>query len=289
MTLVVGRIENEKIKFISDSKVTDQNSVRNNVLSGNLKSWILTPSLCVSFAGNTFYAEKFLSDYYDKKIKTVQDLLLYLLKLNNESNDETDFCVGTLFNNAPKLYKISGRRIEDNLKTIWIGDRIAFNKYQETYHETESDNPFDKMEKAFSVVVNDGTIDTVSDFQISSVTVYHEGLQSLMFIYDFKTMMNFAPGTITLDSNNPRAHIPFGGPEEGGFGNSYLRSINVHTAGIAIHFPQGKFGVLFCPALNQNKAIIIKNEDGEDFANEVFKKYGIALEGLVAKDGFVLK
>lgn len=74
MTLIVSRIENRQMKIISDSKITDKNAVRNNPLAGNLKSFILSPQLSVSFAGKVYFAEKFLSLFFSKKIKTFNEM-----------------------------------------------------------------------------------------------------------------------------------------------------------------------------------------------------------------------
>ena len=289
MTLIVGRIVNNGIRFISDSKITDENAVRNNVLSGNLKSFIVHHSTCVCFAGNTYFAEKFLTEFYSKKISNLKELLLCCLNLNIESNDETVFCIGNLNNNKSQLFKISERKIENNLKSVWIGDKIAFNKYQELYHSSTKENEFQRMEESFDRIVKDEKIETVSDFQISTETVFHSESKSHIFIYGFKTSISFAPQTFKSKSRTTTITIPHGGPEIGGFGACYLRSININEPGIAIHFPQGKFGVLFCPKLSRNNAIIIKEPDGECFAYEIKKKYGIVLEGLVTKNGNAIK
>jgi len=288
MTLIISRIEKKQLKIISDSKITDKKAVRNNPLSGNLKSFILTPQLSVSFAGNVFYAEKFLSIYFSNQIKTLEQLISCCLSLNNESNDETDFIIASLIN-KPVLYKISGRKVVDNIQSAWIGDKIGFNKYQESFHKDKSDkNIFAKMNSAFESVIADEKIESVADFQITVDTVYHEKLNANFFIYAMKMSMSFAPKTITLKGND-FATIPFGGPETGGFGTSYLRSIDFLKPAVGIHFPQGKFGVLFCPLLNFNKGILIKEEDGEKFAEIIKEKFGVPLEGLVASNGNAMK
>lgn len=144
------------------------------------------------------------------------------------------------------------------------------------------------MNSAFGKVIEDEKIESISDFQISIDTVYHDKLNADFFIYEMRMSMNFAPQTIEFEGS-AFATIPFGGAEIGGFGSSYLRSINFAKPAVVIHFPQGKFGVLFCPLLNFNKPIIIKEEDGERFAKLVKEKYSIPLEGLVASIGNSMK
>lgn len=279
------------IRYTSDSKITDETVVRNNPLLGSLKLFILTPQICFGFSGKVYFAEKFLEEFYSKSFKNFGEILQRCWLLNKESSNDTFFTLGTLFNNDAKIYKIYDGKIDGNSKDLWIGDKDGFNKFQETFlSNTKGDDDFSKMESAFAEVISDEKIPSVSDFQISVETDFLDEIKSLAFIYKFKTSMSFAPQNIVLQpkpgENKVTFQIPFGGAEIGGFGISYLRSTMYIRPAIAMHFPQGEFGVLFCPEINLNKAIIFNNQpDGEDFVNEVMKKYGISLQGMVAKNG----
>ena len=290
MTLIVAKIKEDKIKIVSDSKITDEAAVRNNPLFGNLKTIILSKDTCIGYAGKVYFAEKILNEFYGGKIKNFKELFNRCGQLHHESNFETDFILATLFDNKPVIYKISeGKMFLDHIN-LWIGDIDGFNKYQSEYHNKKNANKedFAKMGIAFSEVIKDEKIPSVSDFRIGIDTVFHEELKSLIFIYEFKAEFSFANQIIKTPSGK-QTPIKVGGAEIGGYGICYLRSVNVYEPGIAIHFPQGGFGMLFCPKLNHNKAIIIKEDDGEDFAKKVWSLYKIALEGIVLKDGFAFK
>ena len=289
MTLVIGRIFDNKIRVTSDSKIMDSTVVRNNPLLGNIKSIIINPQICLSFAGNVFFAEKLLQLYYSGKISKLDELIYECLKINRESNDETDFMIASLMNGERKLIKISGYQLYQGIQNAWIGDNIAFNNYQEHYHSDKSNNDeFSKMESALASVIKDEKIESVSDFQISVETVYHDNMKGYFFVYATKTSMSYAKQTFKVTNENFLV-IPFGGPEIGAYGITYLRSIHILKPAIAIHFPQGKFGVLFYPQNSYNKAIIRKIEDGEEFIKEIKEEFGIPLEGLIAKNGDSLK
>ena len=60
MTIVIGRIIDNDIYIESDSRITDFRLVQTNLLTGLLKTIILNPFLCLSFAGFVEYAEKAL-------------------------------------------------------------------------------------------------------------------------------------------------------------------------------------------------------------------------------------
>ncbi|WP_298551036.1 hypothetical protein [uncultured Algibacter sp.] len=286
MTLIICRQIKEKIYIVSDSKVTDKNAVRNNPLAGNLKSLILNPYLSLSFAGNIHFAEKILELFYSNKIANLQQLVLECLKANIESNNETDFIIASLENGNPVIIKISNKTAQQNQQNAWIGNQLAFNKFQEYYHSTESDKKeSSKINSAFKSVIKNERIEDVADFCLSIETVYQENVKKQCFIYEMNADVSFRPGTITISKNNQSQIIPFGGPEKGAFLALYMRSFNLLKPAIAIHFPEGKFGVLFCPAINLNKAEVIKEANGEIFMDIIYDKYGINLEGLVAEDG----
>ena len=286
MTLIICRQIKEKIYIVSDSKVTDKNAVRNNPLTGNLKSLILNPYLSLSFAGNIHYAEKILELFYSNRIANLQQLVLQCLKANIESNNETDFIIASLENGNRIIIKISDKTAQQNQQNAWIGNQLAFNKFQEYYHTSNSDKKeSSKINKAFKSVIENEGIEDVADFCLSIETVYQENIKKHCFIYEMSAEVSFRPGTITFSKDKQSQIIPFGGPEKGAFLALYMRSFNLLKPAIAIHFPEGKFGVLFCPAINLNKAEIIKEADGEKFMDIIFEKYGINLEGLVAEDG----
>ena len=289
MTLIVCRQIKEKIYIVSDSKVTDKNAVRNNPLSGNLKCLILNPYLSLCFAGNIYYAEKILELFYNNKILNLQQLVLECLKVNIESNNETDFIIASLENGNNMIIKISKKTAQQNQQNAWIGNSQAFSKFQEYYHSIKSDKKeSSKINQAFKSVIENERIENVSDFCLSIETIYQKEIKKYCFIYEMSAEVSYAPATITLTNSNQSEIIPFGSPEKGAFIALYMRSFNLLKPAIAIHFPEGKFGVLFCPAINLNKAIVINESDGEKFMAIVLEKYGINLEGLVTKDGMRL-
>jgi hypothetical protein len=292
MTLIVGKIKNNLIRLVSDSKITDENSVRNNALLGNLKLFIINPTTCLGFSGNTYFAEKLFEEVYSNKIKKINELLYRCQMLNLESNDKTFFCVAILQPKA-QLIKIYNRKVETNQENIWIGDKLGFEKYQQSFHENKTvSNEFSKMESAFEAVINDEKIPTVSDFQISVETVFSEQLKTNYFQYTLKTSISIAPYSFTIQATSGKpTFVPViqGNAENGSYGICYLRSLNPFIPAVAIHFSHGNFGVLFCPMINLNNGIMFKDQqDGEDFANEVKKIYKITLQGMVPKkDGSI--
>ncbi|MGL2966989.1 hypothetical protein [Flavobacterium sp. XGLA_31] len=287
MTLIVGRVHDENIKIYSDSKITDINSVRNNALTANLKCFILHPHICLSFSGNVHYAEKFLEKFYSNTPFSFSNILQYCLILNNESNNSTHFAVSLIDNKIMRLFKIAHGKIESEIQSFWLGDIDAYNVYQKTFLESDSEKtPFEKMGKAFEKVIKDEKLETVGFFEISVSTVFIPEISSKIFRYNLKSSAQIAPHTFQLTSENPVHLMTYGTAEDGSYSEVFLTSITIEYPAVAIHFFQGKFGILFCPALNHNKPLIFNNQpDGQEFANHIKREYNITLSGLVLKNG----
>ncbi len=288
MSLVVGKIEGNLLRFISDSKVTNSNLEKGSPLTGILKSIILTTKRCVSFAGNNYFAEILLDEFYSNKIKSDYTMLTRCLRLNIESNNETDFCVGMINNNMPQIIKISNGEISSPLHDVWLGDKFAFNKYQQAFLEEKNyNNIFAKMEKSFEQVISDDKITSVGDFQFSIETQMDQD-NNLVFLYYPRFVVNIVEQELR-PTQQPQP-ILFGGADKGGYAISYFRSNSYAKPAIAIHIAQGNLGLLFCPSIDHRKAIVFTNEfNGEEFAFRISKKYDMIFEGFVENKGYAMK
>lgn len=281
MTLVVGKLKDNRIKFLSDSKMTDKNSVSNNPLCGNLKSFIIDPQVCVNYSGNPYYAEKLLKEFYSNKISTAGQLFEFCISLNIESNNETFFSIGTLYENEFQLLKISNGIIENMNNNVWIGDKLGFSNYQKYYLNSNEKDDFFKMITAFNLVAENEEIKTVGDFVITVESYFHDELKKHLFQYGLSITLTAPP----LDSVPKENHIfEFGDREKGAFVITYFRSLEIINQAVAVFFPVGKFGVLFCPKINYNEPIIIKKSTGLEFINEILSKYEIHMEGATLSD-----
>lgn len=290
MTLVVAKIVEDDIQIMSDTKISDIYLGSQNPLFGQLKTVLLNPYITISFSGLPDYVKDVLQPFYQKKfpnsnsILVVNSILFKCLEVNKKSDNLINFIVCIMYQNKPKIFRISNYKIEHNLKTAWIGDIIGFNKYQEHYHSSEKINEFEKMENAFEKVVEDNSVETVGDFVIR-VTNEVDKSETIQFLnyqinrisyfgpYEF---VQFEPGKFMMKHSNS---------EKGGFGYSLFRSCDPQKPAIGFHFHVGNFGLIFFPELNSTNGIVLLNQsDGEKFAEEVKKKYGFDIHGLLVAD-----
>ena len=170
MTLIVSRIIENKIYIESDSKITGEFVVANNPLDSKLKALILAPKLCLCYAGNISYAEQ-AYQYFVEKSQNRFDwnhYLEYLLELNKESNDGTDFILAGYNGIKPLLFEIRNKKITQ-VQQSWIGDKKSFSSFQEYYQSEIEGNTEPKVAlgNAFRKVLNNEISESVGGFHFS--------------------------------------------------------------------------------------------------------------------------
>lgn len=290
MTLVIAKIVEDNIQIISDTKISDIYLGSQNPLHGQLKTILLNPYISISFSGLPDYVQEVLEPFYKNEfpnfnsILVVNSILFKCLEVNRKSNNRTNFIVCVMYQNQPRIFRISNSQIEQNLKTAWIGDIVGFNKYQEYYHLSNKTTEFDKMEDAFDKVIDDNSVETVGDFTIRLANEVDESGQVQFLNYQINRIRYFGPYEF-VEVGKGNFMMKHSSPQKGGYGFSLFRSCNPQTPAIGLHFHVGSFGLIFFPKLNFTNGIVMLNQsDGEMFAEEVKKKYGFDVHGLLVAD-----
>lgn len=283
MTLVVARIENQNIYIESDSKITDENAIRSNPLCGLLKTLILHPCVCVSFAGNVHYAEQAINRFFqNNKFDNILPLIQLLVEANIESGNTVDFIVATINGRVPRLYKITDGTLEQDISNAWIGDHDGFSVYQKGFiFQEEGIDIKDRMRNAFKAVVQDPSIETIGDFHMSTSIDRDINPAHPVFLHSLKVEIEVTePQTIKFEEKGECKPVPLGTAAGGAHGVSYLVTVCPEFHGVAIHFTHGNFGVLFCPQISFN-TITIRDVDGGEFVERIKDQYGIPLRGFI--------
>jgi len=282
MTLIVARIEEDNIYIESDSKITDDRLVRSDPLCGLLKTLILHPFVCISFAGKVYFAEIALKKYFDQSINDVNVLLEMLRDVNIESENTTDFIVATINGRIPRLFKVSDGLVTSDIENAWIGDHEGFELYQKEFHTLDGDIPLkEKIHKAFRVVVDSPDIKTIGDFHMSTSLNYEINPGHPVFLHELKIEMEITePQRIHFEKKGDFKPISLGTTAGGSHGISYLSTVSPDFHGVAIHFTHGNFGVLFCPQIDL-KGIIVNDVNGREFVDKIKDEFNIPLQGMI--------
>ncbi|SRR6266542_6581371 len=131
MSLIVARKQGNQLAIVSDTKLTypneDIKGQKNNPSEGVIKTVIINPNLCVSFAGDIDYAEKAIKELNNNH--SIEETIKILEKYHNRSDYKTEFlvCAGKP---SPIIHKIKVNESKD-VHSSWIGDIKAFSSFQE--------------------------------------------------------------------------------------------------------------------------------------------------------------
>lgn len=137
---------------------------------GFLKSIIIGPTCCVSFAGNdTSYAQKLLKWIFEKRFVSDEEMLEKALQLHLAANpDDIEFIICSSDTGKPCIYCIKNGQIFNDVSSAWIGSQVAFDKMQKlrlTKDESNGDKKYTSLE-LFKRTVYECGDDSVGGFVI---------------------------------------------------------------------------------------------------------------------------
>jgi hypothetical protein len=273
VSIVIAKIIGDYFDIRSDSRVTDPNLVKGDMLTGILKSVIINENLCISFAGGVLDAQNALKFILQKQFVDINNIIGYLLKINRETDFGTEFIISYITISTKDIIKISNGVIENNLRTAWIGDYEAFRLFQEQMILNETSTNLTQQQKinnAFEYVLKNGNIETVGDYHIQI------GSPKNKFEYCIRLELTAGPQNFF----GVGGRISFGTAMNGSFGMSYLTSNKEKEYAIGVHFTHGNFGVLLYPMVSLSP-IIIENCNGQAFINRVYEKFNITIGGFI--------
>lgn len=289
MTLVVCRIHEEELFIQSDTRVLDDYGVgaerflsqNQPLLRGLLKTVILHPHICLSFAGQSQVATDFLENFMAEELSewSTERLIKELLDIHIKSDEECEFILCMAINRSPIILSIKNG-VVNNTPNAWIGSKPAFEVYQKAFHEQDESIPLkQRMRSAFDSVILDPNIAEVGHFHIEAYLDHHIETQDSVFLYELKTSIDAGSQKITIKANSNTA-IPLGEATYGAYGVSYFRSISPQIHGIAIHFPHANMGVLLCPQVDCKRPVFYKDLTAHTFLSQIWNDHHIAMEGM---------
>lgn len=304
MSLIVARKDGNILRIVSDTKLTYPNHETKHLktapIDGTLKSIIINPKLCISFAGIVVNAKDAIEKIKDTDSYDTVVNLLYEAHL--ASNLKTEFIICT---NTPSLIIHEIKNSESrSVSASWIGDADAYNSFQESMlgnpnEKTESNTQvkqdqiedpatqsrsgmfykelnfsievakmesklLSKMVSAMDYVIEKGNLDSVGGFRIS-ITCEDE------FKYD-KYLKLYRSNFSFEAADHAIGH---GSAGEGAYSLNFIGSSDNNQT-IALHVKQGHFGIIYHKNdknWSETKVIPLDEVDFLDFLKET---YGIA-------------
>lgn len=226
MTLAVARIVGNRIAVAADTLITEHGKPLPHS-KGVIKSCMLPGEICVTFSNSPELAardfERFFS-LYPQGVSFSEAVSFFEKSSTDTGNDYL-----LAFSRAPHIVKIAeGRRVQTVSKTLWIGDRAAFQRFREAekkianridsgravnavlFMDEIEKSPASDLYSAMREVVADRGIASVGDF-ISVISNRDHGFRHSVFS---DMLFNWPEGKTTdfiLDLND---QIDFGASGE---------------------------------------------------------------------------
>ena len=293
MSLTVARKDKEGVYVVGDTKLTIIDDEHNYNLPKDfvIKSKLLRNDICVSFAGQVYYADEAFQKVHS--LSDLNEICNTLLDFNHNSANRTDFIVSV---GKPdiKILEIKNGKISD-VQHAWIGSQRGFNLFQKAMHgeytpiaqpqntssmkmirmptkNSGEKHIFGEMYEAMKVVIEEESINEVGGFVVP-IAYFEDIFQYMDYINLFNHRIDFEE--LTKGTNTWKT-VPFGTAQEGGYCLNFFSSQNQFTNRIGTHFLQGEFGVIY---QSKNNGIlrpkVYPNNDEIDFVENILPQYKI--------------
>ena len=290
MTLVVCRKEGNDVFIQSDSKVTDEfgasteRDLRQNLpLSGLLKTVFLHPHVCLSFAGQSAFATKFLKDFVGTNLSewNTPRLVADLFDIHRQSDQGCEFVLCVSEDRKSAIVSIKDGAINADVPNAWIGSQDGFEAYQAAFHQMTDGTIQERMRSAFKTVIENPDLPEIGHFHIEAYLDHRicDANNDSVFLYELKTELDTGSQVIHVPART-RIALPLGEAAFGAFGTSYFRSLSTMRHAVAIHFPHGQFGVLLCPQVDPEMPVLLENCDARQFIGRIWDDFAISMEGI---------
>jgi hypothetical protein len=256
LSLIICRRENDALLIVSDTKLTyptDEfpNKQTGHPSDGVIKTVIISPTLCVSFAGDIGHAEDGI-----KQIQPDDEITKVLKVLQDKSHgNRTDFIVCTSQPDI-KIFEIKNA-ICNEVQNSWIGSSNAFNRFQGYLNNqiqekkggpssfikiepTVGNSSLGKISSAFDKVIDDSSVPEVDGFKVT-VIIENGIFKYWGYLHNYMGLIE-----LKIDPKMFRKQIPLGhgSAGEGSFTVNFFRSNSNHN-NVAIHILQGNLGIVY--------------------------------------------
>lgn len=300
MTLVVAHCTPLGVRLSADMRVTDRDAVRHGFLCAQLKLVLVSPMLCIAYAGAAGLAITAIRRVHESRFD-FGDAVSYLLDVHVRAGRRTDFIVAGL--QPTSLVAIKDGAAKES-HSGWLGDSLALNEYKHNYDRQSTLLPASaypsaeyaadidiasRMSAGMRAVISGAHTDQDGNLTIPSGGVHetvgeaavfahpriaHGGLFGYGF-YRSAESSGFAP---PLKPDLGVVPPDFGSAERGAFSYFVLTPTDPGIGAVGIYFVEGSLGVLYAPLLLDEPASVAK-VSLKDFVNAVEDDYGIRLDG----------
>lgn len=184
----------ETVRIYCDTKASPHSSIGAGVSKalqnqlqkyGFIKSTIICPEFCISYAGNdAFLASKLFHKLYEKRSFFREDVLeeAYEIHLAAKDSSDIEFIICSFEDESFYIDCIKAHNLYKDIPSAWIGSFEAFNSFQ-GYRLNSKEPVQNSTASAFRNVVSGCGDDTVGGFPIS--VQYYNYDQSFEYVEEY--------------------------------------------------------------------------------------------------------
>lgn len=316
MSLIIARNTQSDFIISSDTKISiptdfpnkekqstyfNKNSQRLEMrippIEGCLKSLLVSPMLCICYAGDVENARILIKNFVDitniQCLDTITEEQLKWIESFFETNtpENVDIILAISFNKLPILYEIKSGKFNKQIQVSHIGDEKVFSNFQYFFNETHRSQGNLLLRHSLSfddMIAKQSSINSsVGDFVVEVLF----NSEHSMFYYNqkFKGYDLFNPivGFIANETQTFTEETTINGK----YLESYLRSDTFEPA-FGIYFET--FGLFYHPIKilerdDSLQGVKINCSSIDDFIQKVFHEYEIWLCGTVFENGMFVE
>ena len=138
---------------------------------GIIKTTIICPTICISYAGNNiFLASELFLKLYEKRTVSLQDVLDLAMEIHlSAKKDDIEFIISSCEDNELLLHCIKEGELQSNCSFAWIGSVQAHRLFQSIRLSGNNKKASDRTSTAFAEVVSSGKDETVGGLMIEVI------------------------------------------------------------------------------------------------------------------------
>jgi len=287
MTLAVAKKFGRSIFMCSDTMVTDLRSGFTGWQDWTLKTHILHPQACVSFAGATEHALQTISKFSQSGARNLTQTLRYF-ELAHLENPSTEFILATNITD-PYIFEIRDRQITLT-DSAWIGSSAGYSLFQQSWNENvgqtfdanriasqlvklpiENGGHYLMVREAMRFAMNNSPVPCVGGL-LTCVALdctgesYFYGNELFEYLGSVETFFK-DPGTAL--EQDPAYAFKIESSAEGGFSCCNIPAkLSDGRPTMAAYLPQGRFGIIFSSSSDYGTNTLVNNVTAIDFESQ---------------------
>jgi hypothetical protein len=307
MTLVVARVTPLGVRLAGDMRITDPGAIRRGFIEAALKLILLSPTLCIAYAGQVGGALGAIRDVATDDL-SLQAATERITEAHLRTGQAAEFLIAGL---RPSRLVVVKDGVATDRSSAWLGDLDAFGEYQHHYHldrwrpppefyeSTASAEDLDvagRMGDGMQAVVYGPTHDVVDGELVlldprggshsrvgEAVVAVGPRVEDGLFKYLETSRMEASRRDEPLPPGLGVVPPDWGSAERGAFSYAMLRPEQPGVGAIGLYFYEGRLGVLYAPLILEQPEIYSGSPCPAAFVEMVRLRHGILLTGFVPR------